>query len=247
MAKLGVCGEFLGGSLASMLALTECHSRKQGSIASAGISNPVADWTSLAFEGDDTEDVSANSALRAEPAKKKLPLSGTIPRTGRPLRIESLLSVRDILFPKEDRFFDPFASPLLFFRGPAFDLKGLQLPESAVSSATADPMAEQRGDDDSASVLRNRLSHRKYPPHNSGLYLPQMRVELGEKNILKEQGLDFVKLMRRSVKLWEYQEKADLHNDGSDRIELLERPESGWWGDEEIHDLGVWFAQTFRR
>lgn len=245
--KIGVCGEFLGGSLASMLALTECHSRKQGSIAAAGIGNPVADWTSLAFEGDATEDVSVNLALHAEPVKKKPPSSGTIPWTDRSLSTESLLSARNNLFPKEDRFFDPFASPLLFFRGPAFDLKGIQLPESAVSSATADTMAEQPSDDDSASVIRNRLSHRKYPPGNSGLFLPQMRVELGGKNILREQGLEFVTLMRRSVRLWQYQEKCDSNNDGSDRIELLERPASGWWGNEEIHDLGAWFAQTFRR
>lgn len=246
-AKLGVCGEFLGGSLASMLALTECHSRKQGSIAAAGIGNPVADWTSLVFEGEATENLSTNSALHAESVKKKLPSSGTIPWTGRPLRTETLLSARDNLFPKEDRFFDPFASPLLFFRAPVSDLKGLQPLESAASSTTADPMAEQPSNDDSASFIKNRMSHRKYPPRNSGLCLPQMRVELGEKNILKEQGLEFVKLMRRSVRLWEYQAKDDFHNDGSDRIELLERPESGWWGDEEIHDLGVWFAQTFRR
>ena len=245
-AKLGVCGEFLGGSLASMLALTECHKLRQG-IAAAGIGNPVVDWTSLAFEGEATEDISSNSALYAEPAKKKLPSSGTIPWTGKLLRTESLLSLRDDLFPKEDRFFDPFASPLLFFRGPVFDLEGLQLPESAVASATANPTAGQPSDGDSASVIRNRLAHRKYPPRNSGLRLPQMRVELGEQNILKEQGLDFVKLMRRSVRLWEYQEKDDLHNDGSDRIELLERPDFGWWGDEEIYDLGTWFAETFRR
>lgn len=229
-----------------MLALTECHGRRQD-ITAAGIGNPIADWTSLAFESEATEDISPSSALRSESAKKKLPLSDTIPWTGRPLRTESLLSLRDELFPKEDRFFDPFASPLLFFRGPAFDLKGLQLPESAVASATADPTAEQPSDDDSAIVIRNRLAHRKYPPRNSGLCLPHMRVELGEQNILRKQGLDFVKLMRRSVRLWEYQEKDDLHNDGSDRIELLERPDFGWWGDEEIHDLGAWFAKTFRR
>jgi len=219
-----------------MLALTECHSRKQGSVAAAGIGNPVADWTSLGFDGEATEDASANLALHAESVKMKLPSSGTIPSTGRSLRTESLISARNNLFSKEDRFFDPFASPLLFFRGPAFDLRGM-----------ADPMAEQPSDDDSASLIRNRFSHRKYPPRNSGLCLPQMRVELGGENSLKEQGLDFVKLMRRSVRLWEYQEKGDLQNDGSDRIELLERPESGWWGDEEIHDLGAWFAQTFRR
>lgn len=230
-----------------MLALTECHSRKQGSVAAAGIGNPVADWTSLGFDGEATEDASANLALHAESVKRKLPSSGTIPWTGRSLRTESLISARNNLFSKEDRFFDPFASPLLFFRGPAFDLRGLQPPQSTVSSAMADPMAEQPSDDDSASLKRNRFSPRKYPPRNSGLCLPQMRVELGGKNSLKEQGLDFVKLMRRSVRLWEYQEKGDLQNDGSDRIELLERPESGWWGDEEIHDLGAWFAQTFRR
>lgn len=243
-AKLGVCGEFLGGSLASMLALTECHKQRQG-IAAAGIGNPVANWTSLGFGSEATEDISSKSTLCAKPAKKKLPSSGTIPWTGKLLRTESLLSLRDDLFPKEDRFFDPFASPLLFFREPVFDLEGLQLAESAVASATADPTAGQASGGDSASVLRNRLAHRKYPPRNSGLRLPQMRVELGEQNVLKEQGLEFVKLMRRSVRLWEYQEKDDLHNDGSDRIELLERTDFGWWGDEEIYDLGTWFARRF--
>lgn len=229
-----------------MLALTECDKHRQG-IAAAGIGNPVADWTSLVFEGEATEDISANSPLGPESARKKLPSSGTIPWTGRLLSTESLLSLRDDLFPKEDRFFDPFASPLLFFRGPAFELKGRQLRDPAVASATADPTAEQPSGDDSASITRNRLAHRRYPPRNSGLYLPQMRIELGEQNILKEQGLDFVKLMRRSVRLWEYQEKDGLHNDGSDRIAVLERPDFGWWGDEEIYDLGAWFAETFRR
>lgn len=227
-----------------MLALTECHKRRQG-IAAAGIGNPVADWTSLAFEGGATDDGSASFALHAESAKKKLPSSGTIQWTDRPLRTESLLSLRDGLFPKEDRFFDPFASPLLFFRGPAFDLQGRQPPDSADISTLADPSAEQPNGDNPASVTRNRLAHRKYPPRNSGLCLPQMRVELGEQNILKAQGLDFVKLMRRSVRLWESQEKDGLHNDGSDRIGLLERPDLGWWGDEEILDLGAWFAETF--
>lgn len=42
-ARLGVCGELMGGSLATMLALTECRHGETG-ISAAAINNPVADW-----------------------------------------------------------------------------------------------------------------------------------------------------------------------------------------------------------
>ncbi|KAL1801151.1 hypothetical protein ACET3X_001493 [Alternaria dauci] len=42
-ARLGVCGELVGGSLATMLALTECCS-KESRIGAAAVNNPIVDW-----------------------------------------------------------------------------------------------------------------------------------------------------------------------------------------------------------
>jgi len=41
--KLGVCGELVGGSLATTLALTECRAG-ENRIVSAAVNNPIADW-----------------------------------------------------------------------------------------------------------------------------------------------------------------------------------------------------------
>jgi acetyl esterase/lipase len=43
LVKLGVCGELIGGSLATALALTECH-LGQSRIVAAAVNNPIADW-----------------------------------------------------------------------------------------------------------------------------------------------------------------------------------------------------------
>lgn len=43
LARLGVCGELIGGSLATMLALTECRIG-ESRIAAAAVNNPIADW-----------------------------------------------------------------------------------------------------------------------------------------------------------------------------------------------------------
>ncbi|XP_014557999.1 hypothetical protein COCVIDRAFT_36632 [Bipolaris victoriae FI3] len=43
LARLGVCGELVGGSLATMLALTECHAG-ESRIGAAAVNNPLVDW-----------------------------------------------------------------------------------------------------------------------------------------------------------------------------------------------------------
>jgi acetyl esterase/lipase len=43
LARLGVCGELVGGSLATMLALTECRAG-ESRIAASAINNPIVDW-----------------------------------------------------------------------------------------------------------------------------------------------------------------------------------------------------------
>lgn len=245
LAKLGVCGELFGGSLASMLALTECHATKQG-ITAAGIGNPIADWTLITFEGQNTHPVHTTSKEDADTFVKRQNDSTTSPAFDGIPTSESLLSLRDSIFPKAENYFDPFASPSLFFRTPTFDLPPYS-PTLSYSAST--PKSQESEDDTSPNLVRNRRSHRKYPPFSSELRLPNMRIEVGDGkgNVLKEQGLEFVELMRRSVDLWEGEEWQGLnHKDGNTRIELVKRPKSGLWGNKEVLEIGTWFAGAFR-
>ena len=241
LAKLGVCGEFIGGSLASMLALTECHSTKHGIIAGA-IGNPIADWTSLSFEGRGADAIHARSASGSGSVLKELHASVAL-TSSEHLTVNSLISLREKIFPKEETFFDPFASPSLFFRTPSFDL-----PPPTQRFSFMDPTSNRESEDDtSPALVKKRRSHRKYPPLSSGLRIPRMRFEVGQKNVWKNQGLELAELTRRSVDLWENEEQQESsHMHGKNRIDLVHRTESGLWGDKEIVEIGYWFAEVFR-
>lgn len=226
-----------------MLALTECHTTKQG-ITAAGIGNPITDWTLMTFQGQDAHPVQATSAQDADAMEKRLNTSiKSTTLNGIPTS-ESLLSFRDSIFPKSERYFDPLASPSLFFRTPTFDLPPYS-PTFSYEPST--PKSQDFEEDISPTLVRNRRSHRKYPPLSSELRLPYMRIEVnnGKGNVLKEQGLEFVELMRRSVDLWESEEMEGLRpKNGNDRIQLVKRPKSGLWEDKDIVEIGTWFAEA---
>ncbi len=262
--KLGICGELIGGSLASMLALTECHDGKPG-ISGVAVGNPIVDWTSLfpAIE----EAGPHPSASSAESLYPKLPGSQDIalvkgiasdPTTAKPansISMESLIALRSALFSKPETYFDPFISPLLFFRTPGYDLPpdlsayaglGLNAPDD-------DPQVE----DPSLTPVKKRRSHRKYPPGHATLRLPKMRVEVGKENVLRVQGLELVELARRSVGLWEEGGKDSVWEEdgttklgtgvGKERVEVVEREGLGIWGEREMVEIGQWFGDILRR
>ena len=84
-----------------------------------------------------------------------------------------------------------------------------------------------------------------------------MRVEVGKDNALRAQGLELVELARRSVGLWEEGGKDSVWKEdgttkigagvGEGRIEVVEREESGLWGERELAELGHWFGEVLRR
>ena len=228
-----------------MLALTECHATKQG-ITAAGIGNPIADWTLISFEGQNSHPFHTPSAQNPDTIMKRLNTSTAFPTFDGIPTSESLLSLRDSIFPKAENYFDPFASPSLFFRTPTFDLPAY----SATLPYDASTQKFQESEDDiSPTLVKNRRSHRKYPPLSSDLRLPNIRIEVGngKDNILKQQGLEFVDLLRRSVDLWESEEFQGLREkDGKNRVELIKRPKSGLWGNKEILEIGTWFAGAIR-
>ncbi len=216
--SIGVCGELAGGSLAAMLALTECQTSKRGIVAAA-LGNPIVDWSSpLPFEGSDGSNKDFSREIRR---------------------------LRHRAFPQSDHHYDPFASPLLFFRTPPYELPdpayGTLLPSPAPSQSTV-------SQSDTPDLVPKRRSHRRYPPVESNLRLPITRIDLGLTNPLRQQGVELVQLMQRSVDLYEYESAGrEVRRPGrAQRAEVIEREGNGLWGEKELGDVGAWLGDALR-
>ena len=226
--KIGVCGELVGGSLAAMLALTESNSMVRG-VNAAAIGNPLVDWTAL-FTPDEapiSSEVPVNNSTK-EPLVEPAP---TI--------LKSLLTMREKLFTKGENYHDPFASPLLFFRTPSSDLP------------TDLGRLDLEGDLDTAhqttEAIKKRRSLRKYPPRGSNLVLPNMRVDVGIENVLRDQGTELVELMRRSHSRADAERNTFQDFLPSRIFDVVERTGCGWWHKKEIEEIGNWFGEVLRR
>lgn len=145
LARLGICGELMGGSLATMLALTECR-LGETRVGAAAVNNPIVDWVfpdelpvinpadlpeplapdETAFPAD--EDMMGTHHVSVETSKPRK----TRKRTPKPppqtawqrycdnkiLPTLTLMAERDSLFTKPEDYLDRFASPMHFFRSP---------------------------------------------------------------------------------------------------------------------------------
>lgn len=240
--RLGVCGELIGGSLAAMLALTECHIGRHG-ISVAALGNPVTDWTALFPETHNVESVSqhakANDVSNVSGPKHPAAISAS----DGSLTMQALLTVRKKIFRKPAHFFDPFASPTLYFRTPSFDLPidtSFLLQNSTSDSSTFSTNSPK-------DTIIKRRSHRKYPPLNSNLRLPTMRVEVGNESLLKPQVTELTELMERSIDMWKNEEQHYAERKAETRrIQLVEKEGAGLWGERELSEIGYWFAEKFR-
>ncbi|KAL4761577.1 uncharacterized protein BDW70DRAFT_44317 [Aspergillus foveolatus] len=97
--RLGVVGTHIGGSLALMLALTEPRS-----IHAVAALEPVCDWTAL--------DEYCTSSTSSATSRR---------RRHAPMDLVPLLEARERFFASHERYFDSFASPILFLRSPGKD------------------------------------------------------------------------------------------------------------------------------
>jgi hypothetical protein len=110
---------------------------------------------------------------------------------------------------------------MLFFR-----TSGLLIPPSfsSDSSSSSNPSSPEEQQLDTPTP--SRKAHLKFPPAHSGLRIPTTRIAVTsawkEKDVLREQAEEFVKLMRRSVALHEAKERRGRFGDGV---------ENGNWGD----------------
>ena len=238
-----------------MLALTECHARKPGGISAAALGNPVADWTFPAPETPRQEMDTLNpldgrlptvepSLRKRAPAKSCSIDSWTAFADSKSLPAQTLLSARDAFFTKPEKWFDPFASPLLFFRTASTELPTLESPDTP-----ADPAMGL-----APIPVKRRKARRRFPPLHSDLSIPTMRVDVGEKSVLRDQGVEFVERVKRSFPSnmkqptsWQAEWIATEETEGDKEVELVRREGVGLWGEEELVGVGGWLTETLRR
>ena len=196
VGKLAVFGELIGGGLAAALALTECRIGEVGVVAAA-LNNPIVDWVSLGH-GERAKTAKADSIMTDKSA----------------LDLHKAPSLRPQLFAKPEAYFDPFASPILFFRS-----AGVDVPPAPATVPTDDmghlSMLEREAYLQSGasrqgvgiSINQNTVSEptaikrkatRRYPSSASGLRLPLFHISAGQSSPFAGQTTEFVRLLRRS-------------------------------------------------
>lgn len=202
VGRICVFGELLGGSLATMLALTECRKGEPGIVAAA-VNNPLADWVQ-------PEDEIHVTAPKSSLAKFGQSYNG--------LEITDLLRARGNCFPKPETYFDPFASPLLFFRSPGIavpsnsrteldDLELLSAIEredfhrqqallSGMSNVTLQDIAS--GADETKPATSTRKAPRLFPNANLKLDLPSFHIATGNTSPLSDQARELSQVLRKS-------------------------------------------------
>ena len=224
-----------------MLALTECHQSsvrfgRQGVMAAA-LGNPIVDWTALFDVG--VEGVDTRFSPRGKVARGLY--TSSLSASQQETSIAGLKQLRSSLFNKSEAYFDPFASPLLFFRTPSSELSN-ELPVFSPDSS----FNGSEGKETTAEPTKKRRSLRKYPSAGSNLTLPHLRLEVGIENVLTAQGSELIDLMRRSLGRTAGETvEMDEHGLG-ERLELVEKEGLGLWDKLDAFGIGRWFAHVFR-
>ena len=223
---IAVCGELIGGGLATMLALTEC--RMNGPcVAAAAVNEPLVDWVFPEEHLEDLDDgidfdgtfgVKSETRKARRGSRKITPSFHAFGNNGI-LDADNLLSLRSSYFRKPEDYFDPFASPTLFFR-----TAGVGVPNAPVVTYLDEfaELARYEREDFARQQLKlstlgnvppilrqpctpteasraTRKSYRRWPGTASGLRIPHIRVSFGDTSPLSDQAVELAMLFRRSV------------------------------------------------
>ena len=222
-----------------MLALTECfhtpEKPERNGISALAVGNPILDWTAL-IKSEETR-----NALEAGDVRKFDGLQRGAKSDF--LSANDLCDIRDTYFSKAEHYFDPFASPLLFFRTP-----GYEIPDT---TATLTEHSLVNGGLEDENVLsppvKKRRSARKYPPTGSNLLLPWTRMDVGKDCVLKDQAMDIIEMMRKSFRRSEVESIADTKNVVGRDFEIVEAEGLGLWDERHTFEIGQWFAEHLRK
>ena len=222
-----------------MLALTECfhtpEKPERHGISALAVGNPILDWTAL------TKSEATRSDLEACDVRK----SDSFQRGAKSdsLSTNDLCDIRDTYFSKAEHYFDPFASPLLFFRTP-----GIEIPDT--TATLTEHSLPNGGLEDENVILppvKKRRSARKYPPTGSSLLLPWTRMDVGKDCVLKDQAMDMIEMMRKSFRRSEVESIADAKNVVERDFEILEAEGVGLWDEKNTFKIGQWFGEQLRK
>lgn len=207
VGRVCVVGELLGGSLATMLALTECRKGEPGVMAAA-VNNPLVDWVAPEEDLDIT-------APKSSLGKYGDQYAG--------FEIADLIRARGNYFPKPEGYFDPFASPILFFRTAGAEippdrrteLDDLELLSSieredfhrqqqllsGISTRSLQDIASGKEDNGSQEQPSPppQKSSRLFPSKNFNLLLPSFHISTGNASPLSDQAKELSQTLRKSV------------------------------------------------
>lgn len=219
--RLGVCGELVGGGLATMLALTECRSGGPH-IAAAAVNEPIVDWI-FPEDNEHAHNQDQPSERHLLDRKTRPRLNGAAPSLTKYaedglIDTATLLDARRTYFRKPADYFDPFASPVLNFRSSGVetpptpsltvldefaelsllerdDFHRQQLRLSALSGTT---LAKEENDVEGVSK-KTRKTAKRWPSTGSGLKIPEMHISASLISPLSDQAVDLTELFRRSI------------------------------------------------
>lgn len=249
-----VYGSYLGASLATSLALTECHTYSRFAVRGVVAYNGVYNWTMFLPEHPfhKRRRVKGTSALHASP-----PLAEG-------LRLEKLRESIDYLFRQPSDLFDPFASPSLFFHNPGLHVpQGFDAASSPVSDMVSRLTGQGTGEEPSEELKPPRKSHLVFPPRASTLKIPETlllhdrhsappatksrRTSRSHGHTFGMQALELVDLMRRSVEKIELRERAKWDDEISSlELEAQRRVQVADVDEADGFDLGQEGEQRVR-
>lgn len=210
-AKVGVFGSHIGGSLAIMLALTEAQS-----VHAVSAMEPVCDWPGLdeycAIEEESAPGTEQDNTTLNDTERKPLTRQPKrkASRTLLPRDLIPLLTARERFFTSPERYFDAFASPVLFLRS-----AGRNVPKTFPQYLTGPeyPVPTMR-------IPRKTTSAEQYSASDGSLWdrdiYPDLDDEIGDDQM--ESSTSPVR-RRKALSRWPpYGLDYDLNSSGSGRI-----------------------------
>ncbi|PPJ59579.1 hypothetical protein CBER1_01159 [Cercospora berteroae] len=247
-AKIAVCGELLGGTLASTLALTECRLKEPAAVVAAAVNNPVLNWVD--FE--------------ATPGDIEMPRGGTVSR----LSTHEICETRRLLFRNAADYFDPFASPILFFRAagsrvpsPERDVMQKMSEMDELIQAEQDQFLPAGSNSEILPAIDGasmRKSSRRFPSKSLALRLPQFSLCTGVDSELTEQATEFRRLLLKSIerqnktKSPRFREVERMSSLNPEHLVLQDEVKGlGLWNEsaearQRMQDTAYWLADALR-
>ena len=260
--RIGVFGELIGGGLAAMLALTECHTVGPR-IAAAVLNEPIVDWVfpeeaELEDAEEDVQVQAVQQMTRRKSPKRGPKASSFHANTGGLLSPAGLVHARRTLFRKPEDYFDSFASPALFFRSagtpvPAGsfdepldefaelaqieqqDFYRQQMRLSALSGLSLSDHPPRPDVSPIASKPSMRKSSKRYPKTGSGLKLPPFLLSCAQKSPLLDQVEGFASLIVRSR-----MRDAEAERSEAQRLQAIEQTEGDVVCDVDVESSELW-------